>query len=415
MKFLTPCALLLLGLATGARAEPSALPDAASSLPSSAPATMDGEDPAAAVDDPFFSGDLDHAFDDVDTEWKDDQEVATETRTFVGPPSPLAAYRALVKHDAISLLLKTRILASVQEVPDTRSDGFQIRQLRAVVSGKLGHGFDYYTQIDAASSRPLIDAIIGWGPIDALKLSLGQMKTPFSGEFLISRPDLSFIERSEAQLAISANRSVGAQLSGHFLDQHLSYRAGVFNGEGFDALEWGRSLLYVGRVQAVPLDLHLRSQNFQWTVAINAAYGPRAILELGDIRPLSLAGTLDGSRLLAGADSRLQLGPVWLAGEWLYGLYDGHSSTRGTTSFFATGGYGEAGMSLVPGTVDIMVRYDALYASVSEVYTQFILFGVRVFATDFLRIQLNYAWGPGYGTSSYWSPNQLQAAFQLLL
>ena len=367
--------------------------------------------PPPMPDDPFFSSDLDGAFDNVDTEWQNEQEIEQSTKAFVGPPSPFATYKSLVKHEEISLTLRTRVLASVQELRDTRDDGFELRQLRATVSGQLGD-LSYFSQVEAAQAPALVDAYVTYLPVAALGLSVGRMKMPFSREFLISRPDLTFIDRAEIVLAAAPTRSTGAMLLGGFFDQRLRYQLGAYQSGGLDELEWGRRLLYVGRVSGTPLRLDALGRRWAVELGVNAAYADQEQLDLSSITPLAELGVIDGRRILAGADLHLQLGPAWLTAEGIYGRYQRLDEPAENAPWVA-GGFAEAGAELVRDVVGVMLRYDALYAAHRDRYNQFVIVGTRVDPTEFFRIQLNYAWGTG--GASFWSRNQVIACFQLTL
>lgn len=369
------------------------------------------EGTTAPPSDPFFDADLDQAFENVDTEWVDDAEIEKSTSAFIGPPSPLATYRKLVKHEEISLLLRTRVLASVQEVQDTRADGFELRQLRAIVSGRLGD-FSYFSQVEAIQTPALVDAMVRYQPLDAIGLSVGRMKMPYSREYLITRPDLTFIDRSEIVLATAPTRSTGAQLQGGFLDGRLGYLVGAFNSGGLDQLEWGRRLLYVGRLTGTPLRLDALGREWAIELGANGAYAAEELLDLSGAVPLAELGAFTGSRLLLGGDVHLALGPAWLTVEGSYGRYQRQDASDEAAPWVA-GGFAEVGADLVRDVVDVMVRYDGLYASHRDRYNQFVIVGTRIDATDFFRVQLNYAWGSGSAT--FWSRNQVIACFQLTL
>jgi len=391
----------------------------AAPAPTSRPAETaedDGEgtastQPAAAEDDPFFDSDLDSAFETMDTEWQDEEEIAASTKVFVGPPSPYSLYKKLVKHDVISLLLRTRVLASVQEVRDTRDDGFELRQLRASVSGKLGD-LSYFSQVEAAQSPALVDAYLAYRPLDAIGVAVGLMKTPFSREYLITRPDLSFIDRSEIVLATAPGRSTGAELIGDMFSQRLRYKLGLFNSRGMSELDWGRRLLYVGRVEGTPLRFAALGRSFAIDLGLSGGYGAYESLDFSANTQLAELGGFDGSRLLTGGDIHLQLGPAWITGEAVYGRYEA-SSGSGLDETWTAGGYAEIGTELVRKVVNVMVRYDGLYAAHRDHYNQFVIGGVRIDTSEFLRIQINYTWGTGGG--HFWSRNQLIAGLQLTL
>jgi hypothetical protein len=316
----------------------------------------------------------------------------------------------------MSLLLKSRLLVSVQSDQDTRSDGFELLQLRAVVSGALDGGFAYYTQVEAASSPALVDAYVSYHPVPWIGLTLGRMKMPFAKEYLTSRTSLSFVDRSEIVLLTALKRGIGAQLSGGLLDKRLNYNLGVYNGTDMQAMDWGRQFLGAARIEAIPFQTALGHFKLSLAVGANAAYGMAEKLVFSQVAVLGDVGSFEGARALTGADMTLHIGPAWIAAEGIYGHYESRISPL---TFDVSGGYAELGATLLPDRFDIMLRYDALWVPHTDSFNQFVIAGLRVFATEFFTVQLNYAWG--FGTQSgqpqgiYWSRNQLIAAFQLLL
>jgi hypothetical protein len=201
-------------------------------------------------------------------------------------------------------------------------------------------------------------------------------------------------------------------LDGAVANDRLRYRLGAYNGSDMRQLDFGRRLLYAGRIEGTPLKIDFKSQQVGLELGVNAAFGWAEQIDFSTVTPFASAGRWSGTRLLAGADGRLRLGPAWLAGESIYANYAGDATVAGR-SFWAWGGYGELGAQLLPRTIEVKVRYDALYATSSARYNQFLIGGITAFPTEFLRVHLNYAWGTGRGV--FWSPHQVLACFQLLI
>lgn len=367
--------------------------------------------PASQPRDPFFDQDIDQAFKSVDTEWKDKAEVEKETSVFVGPPPPYSVLKKLLNHGVLDVRLKLRILGGVQAEHDTRRDGFEFQQVRAQAGGRLDKFF-YHLQVDAVASPVVVDALIGYQPWRALGFAIGRTKVPFSGEYLVDDTQIEFAERSEIVNAVAPKRQIGMQLDGAVASSRVRYRIGAYNGADMRQLDWARRLLYAGRIEGTPLKLDFKSQQVGLDLGVNGAFGWAERIDFSALAPFAPVGPWAGSRLLAGADGRLRLGPAWLAGESIFANYSG-DETIGARSFWAWGGYAEVGAQLLPRVVEIKVRYDALYATSSERYNQFIIGGITVFPTEFLRVHLDYAWGTGRGI--FWSPHQVLACFQLLL
>jgi len=374
-------------------------------------ATAAKSQPASQPRDPFFDQDIDQAFKSVDTQWKDQREVEQESTVFIGPPPPYSELKKMLNRGVIDVRLKLRMLVGVQAEPDTRRDGFEIQQLRAQAGGRLDKFF-YHLQVDAMAQPIVVDALIGYQPWRALGLAIGRTKVPFSGELLVDDARIELAERSEIVNAVAPKRAVGAQLDGAVADNRVRYRVGAYNGADMRQLDYGRRLLYAGRLEGSPLKLEFKSQQVGLDLGVNAAFGWADRLDFTTVTPFAAAGHWAGLRLLAGADGRLRLGPAWLAGESIFANYAGDEKAA-ARSFWAWGGYAEVGAQLVPRTLEIKVRYDALYSTSSEQLNQFVIGGITAFPTEYVRIHLNYAWGTGRGI--FWSPHQVLACFQLLL
>ncbi|MBN2361689.1 MAG: hypothetical protein JXR83_19710 [Deltaproteobacteria bacterium] len=367
--------------------------------------------PATQPRDPFFEQDIEQAFKSVDTEWKEKAEIEQESRVFVGPPPPYSELKKLLQRGVIDLKLKLRILGGVQAEHDTRRDGFEVRQLRAQAGGRLDKFF-YHLQIDAVRQPILLDALVGYQPWRVLGFALGRTKVPFSGEYMTDDTKIEFAERAEIVNAVVPGREVGVQLDGAVAGSRVRYRVGAYNGADMRQLDFGRRLLYAGRIEGTPLKFDFRSQQLGLSLGVNAAFGWAERIDFTRVTPFAAIGRWSGTRLLAGADGRLRLGPAWIAGESIFANYTGDEEVA-ARSFWAWGGYGELGAQLVPRTLEVKVRYDALFSTSSERYNQFVIGGVTAFPTEFLLVSLNYAWGTGRGL--FWSPHQLLASLQLVL
>jgi len=112
-------------------------------------------------------------------------------------------------------------------------DSFDIRRARLDFNSK--HYGVLAVRIQAAmEDNPYIrNALLDIGPWDALHLRVGQMKVPFSSQWLAFDNQVDFIERATAE-PVYPFFDRGAMLWGSILGQAVTYNLGVFTGAGVD-------------------------------------------------------------------------------------------------------------------------------------------------------------------------------------
>lgn len=368
------------------------------------------EQNAGGFDDPFFSQDADIKDTHADTKWQDEQALAKQVQQFVQKKSLLKQYRALFKHKFFKLTLKARGLASVQQVNDTTDDGFAFSQVRLVMRGKLDQGFFYKGQFDVSRSPALVDAILGYEAFPFLKLSIGRMKPAFSREYLTSRSRIDFADRAQVVQVLAPARSQGLQVSGSLLGEGLEYTFGAFDAAAMQQFDFACGLLYSGRLVLNPLRTRLMQQSLNLSLGFSGSYGRSEAKDFSEHQSLRELADWSGERLVLGTDGQFKIAGLRLVWEYIYGRL--RSSGAGQNWVQVNGGYASLIYALIPDVLEMMLRYDALQTSLDPMLSQFAIVGLRVYATDFFRVQLNYAWGPQQGRNESWSPNQLRAAFQ---
>jgi phosphate-selective porin OprO/OprP len=117
------------------------------------------------------------------------------------------------------------------------NDTFLMRRVRPIFEGTVFDKYDYRLMLDfgsgatsSAANNPYVqDAYVNARFLPEFQVQVGKFKEPVGLERLQSGANLLFVERAyPTQLA--PNRDVGVQLHGNFLDETISYAAGVFNG-----------------------------------------------------------------------------------------------------------------------------------------------------------------------------------------
>lgn len=289
-----------------------------------------------------------------------------------------------------------------------RRDAFDLFDARLSLAGRIGIVFDYFLQgefedgpdEDTDRDLRLLDARLTLPIRPELNLSFGQFKAPFGHETLLDKGKIRFVERSLVNRALAPNRQVGMELFGETLEGRLTYRAGVFNGNGRTLDNDNNSFLYAGRVQyntVGPIEFY---EELVVQVGASLAFSRDSAVELG--------GGLDGSTpgspgLPAGVSFASFRGDRFLLGLDLHASYHGWEVNgeyqRGELSppgeegedLVAWGAYVE-GLYTVRGAVEAVVRYDSL-VPLGGPDRDFLLVGLNVLPGFHAKIGVQYAVG----------------------
>lgn len=208
--------------------------------------------------------------------------------------------------------------AEVGDAPDARyagaQDRFLVRRARVNLRGSFGKDWSFKLESDFGANTlgsssnyraQLTDAHLDWTPHPAAQVRLGQFKTPFGWEQLLSDTQNPFVERSLPNDRLTAGRQIGLGLSGSVLDKRLEYSVGAFNGNGVNNSNNDNSNFFTaGRVAFKAWSGKLGGKDASWTIATNA-FTTRD------------TGTFTGDRDGLGFDTQFAAGPVTLRAEWL--------------------------------------------------------------------------------------------------
>ena len=205
------------------------------------------------------------------------------------------------------------------DAPDSRytgiNDRFLVRRARLNVRGTFGQDFGFKLESDFGANTlgstngyraHLTDLYVEWLAHSEAQLRLGQFKTPFGWEQLMSDTVNPFVERSLPNDRLTASRQIGAMLFGRTLEKRVEYSAGLFNGNGVNnANNDSNDFLLAARVAATAWQGTFHDQPAHWSVGVNA-FGDEAATH----------------RTGFGLDTQLQLHPVTLRAEWLANTLD---------------------------------------------------------------------------------------------
>jgi hypothetical protein len=184
-------------------------------------------------------------------------------------------------------------------------DQFRARSARLRLGGQVNQ-VQYVVQTDFSSSSVLLDAFARLPLADRIRVTAGLFKTPFSAEFLRSRPDILFAERARVVNSIAPNRQAGVALDASLLPNRLSATVGAFNGTRGLRPNDNDLFLYVGR-----LDGQLPVGTGRLEVGTNVGYSVDDNVDLSGLNRPQFAGT----RFLFGVDARWETDRWLVAGE----------------------------------------------------------------------------------------------------
>ncbi|MDQ5977672.1 MAG: phosphate-selective porin OprO and OprP [Verrucomicrobiota bacterium] len=203
--------------------------------------------------------------------------------------------------------------------PDSRfsgiNDRFLVRRARVNVRGSFGKDFGFKVESDFGANSlsavtgyraQLTDLYVEWLAHPEAQLRLGQFKTPFGWEQLMSDTANPFTERSLPSDRLTVSRQIGVMLFGSAAEKRVEYSAGVFNGNGVNNSNNDTDdFMAAARLAATVWSGKHNDKAALWSVGVNA---------FGDEAPARRTGL--------GFDTQLQLHPVTLRAEWLTNTLD---------------------------------------------------------------------------------------------
>lgn len=311
---------------------------------------------------------------------------------------------------AVHLLLQLRY--EHVESEGGRQSGFVVPLARPALRGVAFQPWlQYFVQWELAGTPLLLDAELLAQPTPEIGLKVGQFLTPFSREFLVPPGALLFPDYAAANVLFRTNRDTGAMLLGSFLDGRLEYFAAAVNGNGIDQggndnaeLEWmGRLAVnalgnsaYTEIPQLVTSDVGLsiganasHSEVEQTRSVANPATGTSTTVRLGSAPTTKL-----------GADVAFHGGALSLLGE---GYTRTVASGGGAARSIAHGGFAQAGVFVVPKTLELAVRGDLVDLDVGRgggSTKRVDAAAVYYLRDNHLKLQLAYSWSDSRALAS---------------
>ena len=290
----------------------------------------------------------------------------------------------------------------------SENDRFYLRRARISLTGKFKEDFDFRVEADFAGTlgestsmrAQLTDAFVNWTHFDFASVRVGQFKSPFGYEQLVSDPKLLTIERSLANDRLTLGRQIGAQVFGDFFEKRLSYSTGVFNGTGVNTSgNDNDAFLWAGRVSGAPWQGKVLGQASRWNVGVDGfatkdkgLTSTPAVTDFGfDSTPTTAAAdnVFTGQRVGGGIDTQVQVGPFDFWAEYLRAKFE---QSLGRDSD-AEGWYVQGAYFVVPKRVQALLKFDTFdpNSDIGGNSTDTWTFGVNYYIKgDDLKIQLNY-------------------------
>ncbi|MFQ5647049.1 MAG: porin [bacterium] len=273
---------------------------------------------------------------------------------------------------------------------DDTSD-FNIRRMRFQLDGYMYKHVDYKFEISMDKLKPMSmkDAWVGFRYVPYARLRVGQFKSPFSRQRVVSSSKLQIIERSPIQV-LYPGRDLGIEMSGKNIGGMFDYAVALLSGIG-DKRKFQDTdndyFLTDGRIALHPLGIVKHSEgdtahtrNFRFEIAGNFLYAPRQVAfgekdtnamfnnkkvyDIAELAELPEGDTLNlgpelsmvfkGFSLLAEA-YWAQFSPDWKT----YDLPNlGAPKTRRDIKTF--GAFVQGGFFVIPKTLELTGRFDYL-------------------------------------------------------
>lgn len=254
------------------------------------------------------------------------------------------------------------------------NNGFSLANVRLIFSGELDRGYGYYVQTNFVASRILLDARFFYKVAPYLIFDIGQFKVPFGTEYLISESAIDFVNRAQ-NVSLVPGRQIGLQVRGDLICDKLTYKAGIFNGNGTAANgNDNRDFMYVGRLEFKNQLSECGHSSLK--IAVNAATS-------NDLVP---APIFSQKRHFAGGDFRLTLHNLMVSGEYIYQqMKQTNYPSINHRGYHITAGY------MVSDKIQLLGRWDSLIPEKS-LFTKsnYVILGCNIWPTKATEFQINY-------------------------
>jgi phosphate-selective porin len=270
--------------------------------------------------------------------------------------SPLTVARAAGRERKLSLGGFVHTHAEFGGAPDSRYTGINnrvvLRRARITTKGSFAEGFEFVLQPDFGNNSiagnsgyrgGFADAYVAWNKHEAATVQLGQFKSAFGYEQLLSDTRTPMVERSLPNDLLTFSRQIGAAVLGSILNRRISYNVGAYNGNGVNnGNNDNDQFMYAGRISACVWS----SGANRLTVATNGLSTRES-------------GAFSGRRTSWGLDGQLAVGRFEGQAEYLHSLQNRDVGADVTMAGWSL----LAGYFVVPKTWQALVRYETYDAN----------------------------------------------------
>lgn len=324
------------------------------------------------------------------------KELGSIKRQLSETASPAGVVKVGGKEERLTIGGFIHAQAEAGDSPDLRYNGIYdrvlVRRARMTISGAFAEKFRFVMQSDFGNNAvagntgyrgQLTDMFVAWAPDDAAVVQIGQFKTPFGYEQLLSDTRLLTVERSLPNDMLTVGRQVGIGVSGELANRKFGYSVALFNGNGVNnGNNDNDQFMYAGRFMATPY----RAEGRSLSLALNG-YQSRD------------TGAFTGHRTAWGMDTQYNHGRFDFAAEYL----NSRQNRLVGADVRADGLSVQGSWFFVPRVWQGLVRYeryDSNTATAGTTGTDWI-FGVNYsIKGDDIRLYFNYVLGDQAGPTS---------------
>ena len=250
---------------------------------------------------------------------------------------------------------------------DGLSHSFDIARMRVGFKGGmwkpwLKYEFQFeFNRTSGDSSSKVKDAYLEFDRAKLATLRVGQFKTPFSLQELISSGRQQFVDRAITNLKFAPARDTGVMLTGVTDEKFFGYAAGIFNGSGESRAQDDEGLLYVGRVWFDPLG--------EYKLAESALDHPEEPilhfglgLRTGEVtRGLSSVGVFEEPNDETAYNLEFAYRQKWFSATAEYfGMSDEQENPTSADDVDSNGWHAQVGFMVVPKKFELGLRYAAI-------------------------------------------------------
>jgi phosphate-selective porin OprO/OprP len=231
--------------------------------------------------------------------------------------SPLTVVKAAGKEQKLAIGGFVHAHAEFGGAPDARFNGINnrvlLRRTRITTKGVFAEGFEFTLQPDFGNNSisanngyraGLADVFVAWTKYESATLQLGQFKSAFGYEQLLSDTKTPMAERSLPSDLLTVSRQMGVALLGTVANKRIIYNVGAYNGNGVNnGNNDNDQFMYAGRVAA---SVWSRGAN-KLCVGTNGYWS-------------NDTGNFTGRRTAWGVDTQLTVGAFDVTAEYLHAL-----------------------------------------------------------------------------------------------